>query len=419
MIVELGVPATLVALMIALPLMIAPLRALVGHRSDNYASYLGWRRVPFLFIGSMLQFGGLAILPFALILISGDTHWPMWFAQAATALAFLLVGLGVHMVQTAGLALATDIAPVQSRTRVVALLYVMLLMGMVASSMVFSWLLSDFTQVRLIQVLQGSALLILVFNLLAAWKQEVADRAQTHHDRHRPNFIASWSRYMSDRATRRFLLALALGTAAFSMQDVLLEPYGGEVLGLNISATTMLTAILVAGTLLGFGLAARSMSANVDPCRVAAYGVTLGLFAFAAVIFAAPLQSVAAFQCGTFLIGMSAGLFSISMLSMEMRRRDGSEQTGLALGMWGAVQACSAGLAIAVGGTLRDLVAHLAQRGDLGTTLNMNHTGYTVVYLIEIGLLFMTLIVIGPLVGRLQSKPIADSKEFGLEAFPG
>ena len=67
MIVELGVSAWLVALMVALPLVFAPLRALIGFRSDVYRSALGWRRVPFIWIGTLLQFGGLAIMPFALI----------------------------------------------------------------------------------------------------------------------------------------------------------------------------------------------------------------------------------------------------------------------------------------------------------------------------------------------------------------
>ena len=46
MIVELGVSAGLVAVMLALPLVFAPLRALVGFKSDTHRSELGWRRVP-------------------------------------------------------------------------------------------------------------------------------------------------------------------------------------------------------------------------------------------------------------------------------------------------------------------------------------------------------------------------------------
>ncbi|MFO0189045.1 MAG: PucC family protein, partial [Alphaproteobacteria bacterium] len=48
MIVEMGVAASLVAIMVALPLLFAPLRALIGFRSDSHRSVLGWRRVPYL-----------------------------------------------------------------------------------------------------------------------------------------------------------------------------------------------------------------------------------------------------------------------------------------------------------------------------------------------------------------------------------
>ena len=71
MIVELGVPAWLVALMISLPLVFAPLRAVVGFRSDTHRSVLGWRRVPYIWMGTLVQFGGLAIMPFALICAVG------------------------------------------------------------------------------------------------------------------------------------------------------------------------------------------------------------------------------------------------------------------------------------------------------------------------------------------------------------
>ena len=57
--------------MISLPLVFAPFRALIGFRSDTHRSALGWRRVPFIWKGTMLQFGGLAIMPFALLVLSG------------------------------------------------------------------------------------------------------------------------------------------------------------------------------------------------------------------------------------------------------------------------------------------------------------------------------------------------------------
>ena len=82
------------------------------------------------------------------------------------------MGAGVQVTQTAGLALASDLATPASRPRVVALMYVMFLLGMVFSSLLFGFLLKDFSPVRLIQVVQGAAALTMLFNLLALWKQE-------------------------------------------------------------------------------------------------------------------------------------------------------------------------------------------------------------------------------------------------------
>jgi hypothetical protein len=88
MIVELGVPTSLVALMMAIPVLAAPFRALIGHRSDTYKSALGVRRVPYIWLGTILQFGGLAIMPFALLLLQSQTTGPEW-AGPAGALARL------------------------------------------------------------------------------------------------------------------------------------------------------------------------------------------------------------------------------------------------------------------------------------------------------------------------------------------
>ena len=50
------------------------------------------------------------------------------------------------------------------------------------------------------------------------------------------------------------------------------------------------------------------------------------------------------------------------------------------------------------GGLIRDGVGELASRGVLGAALDNPSTGYSVVYHIEIYLLFATLIALGPLV---------------------
>ena len=425
MIVELGVAAWLVALMVAIPLLVAPFRAVTGFRSDTHRSAFGWRRVPFIWTGTMLQFVGLTFMPFALLVLTGqgDIKTPMWLNQAIAALSFLMVGIGLQTSQTAGLALATDLADEPTRPRVVALMYVMLLVGMVGSSFFFSWMLQDFTPQKMIQVIQGHALLTLVLNAVALWKQEARDplRAAALKLQPVPVFKDAWTAFINNGKARRFLAMLALGTAAFNMQDIVLEPYGGEILKLSVSATTMLTALMASGSLLAFAVASRKLSGGVDPLRLAAYGLVCGLPAFSAVIFAAPLDANWLFYAGVFCIGFGAGLFSVSTLAaaMTMERK---EFVGLALGAWGGVQATAAGLSIAFGGAARDFVSSLALQGSLGPALAVPVTGYSFVYYAEICLLFITLAAIGPLVRRatLSSATQPGKPErFGLADLPG
>jgi BCD family chlorophyll transporter-like MFS transporter len=422
MIVELGVPASLVGIMISLPLLFAPFRALIGFRSDNHRSAFGWRRVPYIWKGTLIQFGGLAIMPFALLVLSGGgraAEAPAWLGPAAAGLAFLLVGAGLHTIQTVGLALATDLAPPESQPKVVGLMYVMLLLGMIGSALVFGALLVDFTTVRLVQVIQGSALATMILNVVALWKQE------PRHPRRfeappavEPRFADSWARFCKgDRAPRR-LLAIGLGTMAFGMADILLEPYGGQVLRLPVGTTTKLTAALALGSLIGFALASRVLTRGVDPLRLAGVGALFGVPAFVAVILAAPMDSTALFVFGTLLMGFGTGLFGHGTLTATMTLAP-KEQVGLALGAWGAIQASAAGLAVAVSGVIRDVVMAATSGSALPFGLSGPSGGYTVVYAIEILLLFATIVVIAPLVRRgtstaasvVVSGPVPDAVE--------
>ncbi|WP_375462204.1 BCD family MFS transporter [uncultured Enterovirga sp.] len=418
MIVELGVPTTLVAAMVSLPLLFAPFRALVGYRSDHHRSVLGWRRVPYIWFGSLIQFGGLAIMPFALILLSGDSNAPPIVGQLAAALAFLLVGIGLHTTQTAGLALATDLAPAASRPRVVAFLYVMLLAGMVGSSVIFGFVLSDFSQIQLIRVIQGAAMVTMGLNILALWKQEPRNPSRTVADPDRPSFWDSWQALRKEGRWGRVLVAVGLGTAGFSMQDILLEPYGGEILKLSVGETTALTALIATGTIAGFALAAQRLADGADPYRIAALGVLAGLFAFSAVIFSAPLDSPTLFRIGAALIGFGGGLFAVGTLTAAMALgREG--EGGLALGAWGAVQASAAGLAIAFGGALRDVMSGLATSGALGPALTDPSTGYGIVYHVELVIMFLTLVALGPLVRPVGAPLHREPTKFGLSEMPG
>jgi BCD family chlorophyll transporter-like MFS transporter len=424
MIVELQVPAFLVACMVALPVLIAPFRALLGFKSDTYKSAIGWKRIPYLWFGTLWQFGGLAIMPACLLVLGGEvtqtTYDFPYVGEILAAIAFVMTGIGMHMTQTAGLALAADRATDETRPRVVALLYVMFLVGMGVSAVVIGWFLREFTPLELIQVIQSCAVLTLILNVTALWKQErmlpmsKADRAEPS-----PTFKQAWSDYSNGGNAGRLLVVVFLGTMAFNMQDVLLEPYGGEILGLSVSSTTLLTATWAAGALAGFALAASWLANGINPYRMAARGILAGALAFCAVIFSNPWNSPELFFIGACAIGFGGGLFSVATLTAAMTMPTSSTSgRGLALGAWGAAQATAAGISIAIGGAVRDGVNSLAMSGQLGDALGTAGTGYSVVYHLEILLLFATLVALGPLVRTRTTTTSNGGAKIGLADLP-
>jgi MFS transporter, BCD family, chlorophyll transporter len=407
MIVELGIQASIVSIMLCLPLVFAPLRALIGFRSDTHKSVLGWKRIPFIFRGTMLQFGGLAIMPFALLVLSGGGNsaaWPSWIGPLMAALAFLLVGAGIHTTQTVGLALATDQALPESRPKVVGLMYVMLLLGTIVSALAFGVFLETFNPGRLVQVIQGTAVVTLILNACALWKQEPLKRSPPGEaDKLEPSFQSAFASYMQGNRALRRLIVVGFGTMAFGMQDVLLEPYGGEVLKLSVSATTYLTATLAAGGLLGFALASRILTRGGDAFRMSGAGALMGALAFAAIILSAQIALPLLFKLAVFCLGFGGGLFSHGTLTATMHAA-AKDQVGLALGAWGAVQATAGGIGIGLGGIIRDLVVASNPPSTWGSAI-----GYNVVYAIEIILLLATLIALAPLIRRPTVRVVAAS----------
>ena len=395
MIVELEIPAAWVAIAVALPLVFAPLRALIGYRSDTHPSALGLRRIPYMWMGSLLMFGGLAIMPFALMNLSEPREGYVLVGRLGAILAFLIVGAGIQITQTAGLALATDVSPEDKRPRVVVLLV-------------------NLSPVRLIQVVQGCAAIVIFINLISLWKQEA--RGAKRGARQPDGFSHNWKAFIAVPHMKRFLWTVGLGSAAFSMQDIVLEPYGGQVLGLNVGMTSGLTALSAGGALLAFALSSRFLR-SIDAVRLAAIGALLGLPAFACVIFSAPLGSALMFQTGAALIGFGGGLFSVGMLltAMEMTQ---SEQAGMVLGAWGAVQATASGVAMALGGVARDVVGQMATQGRLGEVLVSDVTGYNFVFQTEMVMMFVVLVALGPLVSRRPTLT-PRSAGLGLAELPG
>ncbi|MBC7505269.1 MAG: MFS transporter, partial [Sandarakinorhabdus sp.] len=258
-----------------------------------------------------------------------------------------------------------------------------------------------FTPGRLIQVIQGSALVTVVLNFVALWKQEprVPRHLRAVQPPEPPAFRDSWNSYAAQKDAVPRLVAVGLGTLAFSMADILLEPYGGQVLGLGVGATTKLTATFAGGSLIGFTLASRILSRGGDPFRMAVYGAMVGIPALMMVIASASMQSTGVFAFGVMLMGFGSGLFGHGTLTATMNYAP-RDQIGMAMGAWGTVQATAAGLGAASAGIIRDVVGAKALPMPWPVAAN----GYIAVYMLEIGLLLATLLAAMPLMRKRKTE---------------
>src|SRR6476619_3636654 len=107
-----GVPAGVVGWLLSLGLFVAPVRALMGIRSDREKKTYGYRRLPYAWYGTMMIFCALSVAPFSLLLLSKasqlNSEVPFPIALFFCTLIFLLYALGMHVGQTGYLALVTD-----------------------------------------------------------------------------------------------------------------------------------------------------------------------------------------------------------------------------------------------------------------------------------------------------------------------
>ncbi|MBC8161807.1 MAG: BCD family MFS transporter [Roseiflexaceae bacterium] len=385
---DLGVPALGVGILFALHYFVSPIRAVFGYKSDVQRAAGRWR-TPYLVFGAMLTYGGLACAPFALILLGRPDRMPFAVAYAICLAIFLAYGIGINIVETIYLALVSDLTPPEERGKVLPVLWVMLVLGTIASSLFVGQFLLEYTPFRLIRVMQGTAVLFVVLTAISLLGKERLRRNGTVDGPIdsvgvRSTLWASVRQLAGHAPLRNLFLVLFLATMAFTTQDVLLEPYGGQVLGMSVSATTQLTALWGVAMLGAIGMAGLWLWRGQAALPLLAVGCALGAAGYGVVSLAGNGAQVGLFQSGIALIGFGRGLFLVGSIALIMAVTERSH-AGLFLGLWGVTQALAQGVGTIGGGLTRDLA--LFQTGSVVL-------GYTTVFLAATVVLVLTLVLL-------------------------
>jgi BCD family chlorophyll transporter-like MFS transporter len=357
---DLKISAGFVALLMSIHYFVSPIRTVVGHHSDVRRSKGFWR-TPYIVLGAMLTYGGLSTAPFSLILFDADsvTQGPIVYVVAF--IIFLLYGVGVNIVETTYLAMVSDNTEPEERGKILAILWLMLVIGTVAGSLFIGFTLIDYSLGALISAMQLSAFIFVVCMVLSLIRQEKLrpDGRLVREIEHvaRQSLGESLKIVWNTPALRSMFVVFFIATLGFGTHDVLLEPYGADILDMSVTATTLLTALwgvamIIAVITAGWWLWTRGQSG-----RLLISGALVGMMGFLTVTYAGTIESTLLFQVGVAGIGFGRGLFIVGSIATVMSLADRGH-TGLFMGIWGVVQSLAQGFGTIGGGVARDAIGN-------------------------------------------------------------
>ncbi len=358
MVVELGLLAAIPAGLVAWHYGVQLGRPLWGHASDKGNNRTRW------IIGgvAVLAAGGLLATQATIVMSSS---FGVGFALAVVA--YSMIGVGVGAGGTSALALlASGVAP-QRRAAAAAVTWIMMVAGIVSSAFTVSALIEPFSFARLLVVAGGLALVMVTLTVLATFRLErQAGRfGDASKDGAAPDFRAALAEIWVEPAARRFTIFIFVSMIAFSMQDLILEPFAGLIFGLTPGQSTQLGGQHQGGILLGMiitGIGGSAFSGKrPDGLRV---WVVSGCLLSATALGALGLAAVAGpgwpLALNVFVLGFGNGVFAVAAIGAMMGLAGAGETTreGVRMGVWGASQAIAFGLGGLTGALGVDFARH-------------------------------------------------------------
>jgi MFS transporter, BCD family, chlorophyll transporter len=372
MIKELAIPATIVAGAIAMNQFVAPARVWFGQMSDA-KPIMGYHRTGYVWIGSAL-FTIASFLAVQVVWRLGDSvqanglNHPITYGWIGfLAFVFALYGIALSSSSTPFAALLVDISEEDNRSRLVGIVWSMLMVGIIIGAIITGSLLKTIDLDTPLPVVQASINRIftiipaVVFGLTILSTFGVENKYSRYKTRStlvdREDQITlgrALKILTASRQTGLFFVFLLTMTLCLFFQEPVLEPYGGEIFGMTIADTTKLNAFWGTGTLIGLGLTGFAIVPRLGKKNTTKLGCFLVAASFIIIIVAGLTRSPAVLRMAVLILGFSSGITTTGALSL-MLDLTAAETAGTFIGAWGLSQALARATATVAGGALLDL----------------------------------------------------------------
>jgi MFS transporter, BCD family, chlorophyll transporter len=367
MIAEYGISATIVAVLASLPYLFSPIQMAIGSFSDRHPIF-GRRRTPYIFLGLILCSLGVIAAPYIAFTIA--ENWSLGILIGI--LAFGAWGMGYNFAAVSYLSLASEISGEQGRGKTIAIMFVLMITGIIFTSIGLSRLLDPYSAEALVSSFRTVGIVAFFLGLIGLVRLEdrTVPGAAAASDRHSWKVMAQ--AVFKNKQARLFFWYLIILLAALLGQDILLEPFAAEAFHMPVSVTTRITAIWGICMLITL-IIAGMLEGKVHKKKVARIGGWGAFFGFFLIVLSGIVTSPGVFYSGVVLLGAGTGLATVSNLSLMLDMTTAGN-VGLFIGAWGMANAASRLTGYVVGGALRDAVTRFAQNVE---------TGYIVVFSIE------------------------------------
>ena len=372
MITDLGFNATPIGLLVALRYFLAPLGIWAGRMSDEH-SIGGFRRLFWIWLGRAMMAISIAALGLTTAAIArGQTvDTLVWIVLTV---AMLMFSLGTALSGGTFLALIYDRAAENQRGRAVGIVWTFLLIGFTIGGILFGVMLPSpeegaeaarlsFTPETLQTLfLVAAALLggIWFFSLLGEERRNSA-AVSKQDDREAPTSLrADLKLAWSNPQTRFFFWFLALSMLFAFSQDLILEPFAGDVFHMEARHTTRFAAywgsMSILGTVVFLILNRRVKWLTNTVMGYIGVGVLIATFLVFALSSLAEIRGLVTF--GLILLGLGLGFWNVGTLGLMMDMSPFG-RAGTFLGFWTVVVTLARGLGVSSGGVARDVMLRL------------------------------------------------------------
>ncbi len=352
MFAEIGLPATLIGLLLAMPSIVSPLRLWLGYVSDS-RPILGHRRLPYILAGTVLTAVG----------VLAGTLGALWIVESTLVgllvalIAFLIHGMGKNAMGTVFQALIADVFDEQQRPEATAVLKAAFIFGIIGGSVILGRLIEPYSPERLLVVVAGTGGLAVVLSLLGCVAVEPtgeAVQAVSQRARELP-FGPALKATLANPQVRLFFFFIGAALLSTLSQDVFLEPYGATVFGMSVGQTVRLNMYWGTGMLLALMLAGIWLVNRFGRKPVTAVGLAGVAAAFAGIILVGVAGQRAFFIGLVFLLGFASGMVASGTLTMMVDFTT-PERAGLLMGTWTIAHQMAQVVGTLMGGILVDTV---------------------------------------------------------------